>query len=118
MEIESLAMSATLTTVYENTWPPRGQVSSGAKAMPGPIREGSLIVTPIMAHDDSVFGAEVSGVDWSRPISQEMANQVILPRHTLTLRMDSPDCGSSSFLSKTNSRSWCFVKPDLITLDI
>jgi hypothetical protein len=40
------------------------------------LQEGKLTITPILNSGTSVFGAEVSGLDWSKPIPEEIVHQV------------------------------------------
>jgi alpha-ketoglutarate-dependent 2,4-dichlorophenoxyacetate dioxygenase len=56
---------------YERTSPPRPD-----GPYPGDMEHGSLIVTPVLQFEQSVFGAEVSGVDWSKPVPSETVTQV------------------------------------------
>lgn len=55
--------------VYDNTCPSR----AGAQQT---IQEGSLSIHPILHSEDSSFGAEVYGVDWSKPIPGHVVAQV------------------------------------------
>jgi len=61
------------TMTYENTCPPASTAVLRLRGAHGPIHEGSLTITPVFAS----FGAEVSGLDWSRPIPQEIINQLV-----------------------------------------
>ena len=54
---------------YENTCPPRDGVAEA-------IQEGSLTIKPVLQSDHSAFGAEVFGVDWSKPVPEEIVAQV------------------------------------------
>jgi hypothetical protein len=77
------AMSSTLklTTTYANTCPTRNAAAVlHLRATPNSIQDGSLTITPVMVSSDSAFGAEVSGIDWSRPIPTETIKQVRLSR--------------------------------------
>lgn len=70
-------MSSTFTTTYENTCPARA--TTGSLKLGGandPVQHGTLIVRPVMVSGDSAFGAEVSGVDWIRPIPDEIVKEV------------------------------------------
>jgi alpha-ketoglutarate-dependent 2,4-dichlorophenoxyacetate dioxygenase len=60
-------------TTYPNTWPSRADQSEASLE---PFQEGELTVTPISNSGASVFGAEVSGLDWSKPIPEEVVHQV------------------------------------------
>lgn len=40
------------------------------------VRHGPLTAVPIMTSGDSVFGAEVSGIDWASPVPPEIVQQV------------------------------------------
>lgn len=55
--------------VYDNTCPSRAGVQQT-------IQEGSLSIHPVLHSEDSSFGAEVYGVDWSKPISAYVVAQV------------------------------------------
>lgn len=55
--------------VYDNTCPSR----TGAQET---IQEGTLSIHPILHSEDSFFGAEVYGVDWSKPVSDDVVAQV------------------------------------------
>lgn len=70
-------MSATLTTTYETTCPARSDTDIlRLKGTPESIQAGSLTIIPVIVQNISAFGAEVSGVDWDRPISSEIVKQV------------------------------------------
>lgn len=64
-----------LTRVYENTCPATG---SGILRLRGAaqVQDGDLIVKPILVSEGSVFGAEISGIDWSQPLSKDRVQQV------------------------------------------
>jgi alpha-ketoglutarate-dependent 2,4-dichlorophenoxyacetate dioxygenase len=55
--------------VYDNICPSR----AGAQHT---TQEGSLTVHPILHSEDSSFGAEVYGVDWSKPVPADLVTQV------------------------------------------
>jgi alpha-ketoglutarate-dependent 2,4-dichlorophenoxyacetate dioxygenase len=55
--------------VYDNTCPSNTTEQHT-------INEGSLTVNPILNSEQSSFGAEVYGVDWSKAISQDVVAQV------------------------------------------
>jgi alpha-ketoglutarate-dependent 2,4-dichlorophenoxyacetate dioxygenase len=59
--------------VYETTCPPR----PGTDAI-GPIQEGVLTIKPVFESGASSFGAEIYGVDWSKPVPSEVVAQVSL----------------------------------------
>ncbi|RDW62411.1 hypothetical protein BP6252_11844 [Coleophoma cylindrospora] len=74
-------MSTPLITTYENTCPARtatGVLRLRGASEPQSIHDGSLTIEPVLVSPNSAFGAEVSGVDWSRPIPPEMVKQVRL----------------------------------------
>ena len=54
---------------YENTSPPESEKQKS-------IQYGTLTVLPVLQSEDSVFGAEVSGVDWDNPVPAETVAQV------------------------------------------
>jgi alpha-ketoglutarate-dependent 2,4-dichlorophenoxyacetate dioxygenase len=55
--------------VYENTCPSR----KDAKCT---TQERSLTIHPILISENTSFGAEVFGVDWSKPVSADIIEQV------------------------------------------
>ncbi len=76
-------MLSTITRVYPNAWPARpasGHHQEGGvlslTGAPARIQEGGLTVQPVLQMGGSSFGAEVSGVDWSRPIPEATVKQV------------------------------------------
>jgi alpha-ketoglutarate-dependent 2,4-dichlorophenoxyacetate dioxygenase len=60
-------------TTYPNTWPSQTGQSETDREL---LQEGKLTITPILNSGTSVFGAEVSGLDWSKPIPEEIVHQV------------------------------------------
>lgn len=69
----------TLTRTYENTSPPANGVLR-LRGAPETIQDGVLTITPIIVSGDSSFGAEVSGVDWSKPVPEKLVKQVSATR--------------------------------------
>jgi hypothetical protein len=65
----SVTMSTTRT--YSNTCPPLK-----LRGAPASFQEGTLTITPVLREGSSSFGAEVAGVDWSAPVSEEVVRQV------------------------------------------
>ena len=65
-------MSTTLTRTYETTCPPRLQLKAKSEV----IHDGTLTVKPVKVSGTSSFGAEVLGIDWSRPVPREIVQQV------------------------------------------
>jgi hypothetical protein len=57
-------------TTYPNTWPSQSETDRE------PLKEGKLTITPILNSGTSVFGAEVSGIDWNKPVPEEIVHQV------------------------------------------
>ncbi|EED24625.1 alpha-ketoglutarate-dependent 2,4-dichlorophenoxyacetate dioxygenase, putative [Talaromyces stipitatus ATCC 10500] len=55
---------------YESIAPPRSEAQK-------PMQYGSLTVIPVLRSEDSVFGAEVSGVDWNRSIPEATVAQLV-----------------------------------------
>ncbi|KAJ5081016.1 hypothetical protein N7456_013726 [Penicillium angulare] len=55
---------------YEHTCPPR----TGCADV---IEEGSLSIKPVFQSEDSSFGAEVFGVDWSEPVPDTIVAQLV-----------------------------------------
>ncbi|KAF4633767.1 hypothetical protein G7Y89_g4355 [Cudoniella acicularis] len=70
-------MLSTLATAYENTCPPAVLRLRGGNAALESIQDGTLLIKPVMVSHNSVFGAEVFGVDWSRPVAPEIVKQLI-----------------------------------------
>ncbi|WWD19800.1 hypothetical protein CI109_104264 [Kwoniella shandongensis] len=70
-----------LTTSLIRTYPTTASGSSGTlhlRGGPAPTTtESGLTVVPVMVHSDSEFGAEISGVDWSKPISDEIRDELV-----------------------------------------
>ncbi|KAI1340975.1 putative alpha-ketoglutarate-dependent 2,4-dichlorophenoxyacetate dioxygenase [Xylariaceae sp. FL0016] len=65
-------------TSYENTCPARedrGVIR--LNGTPQVFQEGQLTITPILSSEDSSFGAEISGVDWSQPLAQAVVDQLV-----------------------------------------
>ncbi len=72
-------MLTNITRVYPNTWPAESSTNALQLAgAPAKIQEGNLTVYPILVSEDSCFGAEVSGVDWSQPVPEAVVKQVSL----------------------------------------
>lgn len=67
-------MLKSITRVYSNTSPPTLQLRG---ASPEPLDCDGLSVTPVIDAGNSVFGAEVSGVDWSQPVPAETVQKVL-----------------------------------------
>ncbi|KAF2711204.1 putative alpha-ketoglutarate-dependent 2,4-dichlorophenoxyacetate dioxygenase [Pleomassaria siparia CBS 279.74] len=68
----------TLTRTYENTCPvPSHAGTLRVRGAATEVREGALTIRPVLVSEISQFGAEVSGVDWSRPIPEQVVNQLI-----------------------------------------
>jgi alpha-ketoglutarate-dependent 2,4-dichlorophenoxyacetate dioxygenase len=59
------------TTTYENTCPARPVLH-----LRSTIQDGGLNIVPVMVSGESAFGAEIDGIDWSRPIPPETIKQV------------------------------------------
>lgn len=66
------------TKTYENRWPSSSSVETlhSRSAAPGTV-EGSLTIRPIVASSSSSFGAEISGINWDRPVPEEIVTQVL-----------------------------------------
>lgn len=60
-------------TTYPNTWPSQTEQLGTDQE---PLQEGELTITPVFTSGTSVFGAEVSGLDWSKPIPEGIVHQV------------------------------------------
>ncbi|KAH8895330.1 putative alpha-ketoglutarate-dependent 2,4-dichlorophenoxyacetate dioxygenase [Thozetella sp. PMI_491] len=68
----------TLTRTYENTWPEAPDAGTLKLRGASPeIHDGELVIKPVLHSGSSNFGAEVSGIDWSRPIPEETVKQLI-----------------------------------------
>lgn len=74
-----MSETQTFTEVYDNRWPAQGSTLRLRGAQHAPIQHGDLTVTPILVHGEHSFGAEVAGVDWSKPLPQELVEQVKPP---------------------------------------
>lgn len=94
-----------LPRVYKNTSPAVGSPlrlrlrsgeatgrHDGESAAPKPFRQGTLTVTPVLdvsatgSERRAPFGAEVEGVDWTQPVSDEVVEQVRRDNELLPLR--------------------------------
>jgi alpha-ketoglutarate-dependent 2,4-dichlorophenoxyacetate dioxygenase len=60
-------------TTYQNSWPYQ---KDRPEASLEPLQERGLAVRPILNSGSSVFGAEVSGIDWSKAVSEDIVQQV------------------------------------------
>lgn len=69
-------MQVPSTTVYANTWP-RSSSDASSSTVPPSYKEGGLTIQPILQTGTSSFGAEIHGVDWSQPVSDEIVQQLI-----------------------------------------
>jgi len=70
-------MFESLTRVYENK-------AAGSIRLRGEDIEhlDGLSIVPILITKSSVFGAEVSGVDWKKPVPEKVVKQVRMPIKT------------------------------------
>ncbi|KAF9729144.1 hypothetical protein PMIN04_000199 [Paraphaeosphaeria minitans] len=67
-----------LTRTYQNTWPTTtNEGTLRLKAPASSINEGGLKVTPVLINGHSPFGAEIEGIDWSRPIPEALVNELV-----------------------------------------
>ena len=68
-------MFETLTRVYEH----KAAHPAGSLMLRAVETEdvGGLTVVPVLKGQQSVFGAEIFGIDWDEPISTEMVQQVV-----------------------------------------
>ncbi|RSH79487.1 uncharacterized protein EHS24_001539 [Apiotrichum porosum] len=65
----------TETSVGPRTYP---TTTAGPTAGTLQLRGGDLCATPIVRYDQgTVFGAEVSGIDWSKPVSPEVLKELV-----------------------------------------
>lgn len=63
---------------YENTWPAtNNQGTLSSRGAQSTIQHGDLTISPVLVVDDSSFGAEVEGVDWSQPIPESLVRQLV-----------------------------------------
>jgi len=60
-------------TTYQNTWPYRTGSSEASHEL---LQEGELAVRPILNSGTYFFGAEVSGIDWSKAVPEDIVQQV------------------------------------------
>lgn len=67
-------MFESLTRVYEN----KASLSAGSiKIRGGKVEHvDDLLIVPVLVSEASVFGAEVFGIDWKTPITDEKVKQV------------------------------------------
>ncbi|KAJ5553555.1 hypothetical protein N7494_002933 [Penicillium frequentans] len=65
---------------YEKTCPPR----RGADAIK-PIHKGTFTIKPVFESGGSSFGAEIYGVDWSKPIPPEIVAQLVALQDTYSV---------------------------------
>lgn len=65
------------TTKYHNTCPaPSGTGVLQLRGAPSTIKDGDLTTIPVLYTGVEYFGAEVMGVDWSRPVLESVVEQV------------------------------------------
>jgi alpha-ketoglutarate-dependent 2,4-dichlorophenoxyacetate dioxygenase len=64
-----------LTRTYANKWP--AAVDAGTLRLQGTneFQEGDLTIKPVLVSGNSAFGAEVSGVDWTRAVPENIVEQ-------------------------------------------
>ena len=72
-QLRMMKMDHMKIRVYETTCPPRPDADAIE-----PIQEGTLTIKPVFESGDSFFGAEIYGVDWSKPVPPELVAQVSL----------------------------------------
>ncbi|KAJ5627700.1 hypothetical protein N7490_009928 [Penicillium lividum] len=58
--------------VYEKTCPPRAGTDTHDA-----IQEGTLTIKPVLRSQNSSFGAEIYGIDWSKPVPLEIVAQLV-----------------------------------------
>ncbi|KAI8178059.1 Alpha-ketoglutarate-dependent 2,4-dichlorophenoxyacetate dioxygenase [Colletotrichum sp. SAR 10_75] len=62
-------MIQSLPRRYENTFPPNEQQRFGDRGgNHQQIHEGHIIITPVLQDEQSSFGAQIDGIDWSFPL--------------------------------------------------
>ena len=83
-------MTTVVTTTYPSITPARTLTLRGGEDA---YRDGSFSITPIMVSDDSVFGAEISGIDWIAPIPAEQIEEVRKRVHFSLIPLARPASG-------------------------
>ncbi|KAH8678632.1 putative alpha-ketoglutarate-dependent 2,4-dichlorophenoxyacetate dioxygenase [Tricladium varicosporioides] len=68
-------MLSTLTITYETTCP--AVLRLHGQNNPEPIRDGELVIKPVMVSDESSFGAEIFGVDWNCPVPEGIVEKLV-----------------------------------------
>ncbi|KAJ8064439.1 hypothetical protein OCU04_006777 [Sclerotinia nivalis] len=71
-----MSFATSIMRTYENTCPRTGQVLK-LRGAPASFQEGALSITPVLTDGSSSFGAEVSGIDWSKPVPEEIVKQLV-----------------------------------------
>ena len=75
--MSAIEMIQSLPRTYENVFPPSNQQTlKGRVGTHQPIQEGHITITPVLHDEQSCFGAEIEGVDWSQPLSTEEVEKV------------------------------------------
>ncbi|KAK9424998.1 putative TauD/TfdA-like domain-containing protein [Seiridium unicorne] len=59
-----------LARTYENRCPAASDAGT-LRLRGAPLQDGALTIKPVLVSENSSFGAEISGVDWSRPIPED-----------------------------------------------
>jgi len=99
-------MFESLTRVYEN----KAALGAGSIKLRGEEIEhvNGLLIVPVLVSEASVFGAEVFGIDWKKPVPDEVVKQVsdtveITQATRLTHDNSSLSC-KTSMLSSSSGR--------------
>ncbi|KAF4881854.1 Alpha-ketoglutarate-dependent 2,4-dichlorophenoxyacetate dioxygenase [Colletotrichum fructicola] len=67
--MSAVTMIQSLPRRYENTFPPNEQQRIGDRGgNHQQIHEGHIIITPVLRDEQSSFGAQIDGIDWSLPL--------------------------------------------------
>jgi hypothetical protein len=66
--MSAIEMIESLPRTYENTFPPSKQQGTGGHQ---PIQDGHITITPVLQDEQSSFGAQIDGIDWSCSLSTE-----------------------------------------------
>lgn len=78
--MSAITMIQSLPRTYLNTFPPSEQQSAGGRGgNHQPIHDGHIIITPVLHDEQSSFGAQIDGIDWSCPLPADDIEKVSTP---------------------------------------
>lgn len=76
----AVTMIQSLPRRYENTFPPSEQQSVGGRGgNHQQFHEGHIIITPVLHDEQSSFGAQIDGIDWTFPVPADDIEIVSTP---------------------------------------